>query len=228
VTLQLHILNTTLSIHEYSLSPAPKSTSPDPTDKLQRIESLWICFTAVKSWFNIFFSLEAFPLSSYTLFSMTVLTQSAHCLVSLFRLSTFESPDTPWDRQRVRQELDFGDLIKLLVERCEQVALAEGMEVAPRRASEREDGLWPEGSWLHAMNKLLVVRSVWDVKIAAMAAADAERESGPGPEHNGGLNGFGAHGPQQMDPLEFGNMDMDMLDDTWIRDLLGGGYECNL
>jgi hypothetical protein len=227
VTLQLHILNTTLSIHEHSLSTIPKSTSSDPTDKLQRIESLWICFTAVKSWFNIFFSLEAFPLSCYTHFSMTVLTQMAHCLVALFRLSTFESADIPWDRQRVTQEMHFGNVIKLVVDRCEQVPSVVGIEMAPRRVVEREDGLWPEGSWLHVMNKLLVVGNVWEAKIAAIAAADAERGDGPPPEHNGVVNGFGVHGPQQMDALEFGGMDMDILDDTWIRDMLGGGYECN-
>jgi len=227
VSLKLHILNTTISIHEHSLTTTPKSTSSDPADRLQRIESLWTCFTAVKSWFNIFLSLESFPLSCYPHFSMTVLTQIAHSLVALFRLSTFESPDTPWDCQRVRQELDFGEVIQLVVDRCEQVPSAVGIEMGPRRASEREDGLWPEGSWLHTMNKLLVVRGVWEAKIAAMAAPDAEREDGPGPEHNGTLNGFGVHGTQHMDALDFGGLDIDMLDDNWIRDMLGGGYDNN-
>jgi hypothetical protein len=123
--------------------------------------------------------------------------------------------------------MHFGNVIKLVVNRREKVPSVVGIEMAPRRVAEREDGLWPEGSWLLAINKLLVVGNLWEAKIAAMEAADAEKGDGLGPEQNGVGNGFGVPGPQYMDALEFGGMDMDMLDDTWIRDMLGGGYECN-
>ena len=70
---------------------------------------------------------------------MAILTQMAHCLVALYRLSTFESPDIPWDRQRVRQELDLGDIIKLIADRWEQVPAAAGIEMGSRRVGERGD-----------------------------------------------------------------------------------------
>ncbi|KIN06912.1 hypothetical protein OIDMADRAFT_150163 [Oidiodendron maius Zn] len=227
VTLQLHILNTALTIHEHSLSTASKSSFSDPTAQLQRIESLWICFTAVKSWFNIFFNREAIPLSCYGHFSMAILTQMAHCLAALFRLSTFEAPDIPWDRQRIRREMDLGDIVKLIVDSWEQVPQAAGIEIPHQPAGERGDNQMLEGSWLYGMKGLLVVRSFWEAKVAAMAAADAEREGGPGPEDNRAMNEFGIPGSQQMDALEFGAMNMDMLDDTWLRDGLGG-YDFNL
>ena len=61
-----------------------------------------------------------------------------------------------------------------------------------------------------------------------MTAADAERESGLGAEDDGAANGLGIPGQQQMEALEFGAMNMDTLDDIWMRDLMGGGYEFNL
>lgn len=254
MTLQLHILNATLTIHEHSLGNTSKPTSSDPAAQLQRIENLWTCLTAVQSWFNTFFCPESFPLSSYTHFSMATLTQMGHCLVGLFRLSTFEAPDIPWDRRRVRQEMDLGDIIKHIVESWEQLPIVAGIEIprsasgkgditklivdswenVPRvasieiprsggqRAGERGDTQMFEGSWFYAMKGLLVVRSCWEAKVAAMTAADAEREGGPRPEDNGTANEFGIAGSQQMGALDFGAMNLDLMDDTWIRDMLGG------
>jgi hypothetical protein len=228
VTLQLHILSATLCIHEHSLSATPKSASSDPAAQLQRIESLGSCLTTVKSWFNTFFCLDTFPLSCYPHVSMAYFTQMAHCLVALYRLSTFESPDIPWDRQRVRQELDLGDIFKLMADRWEQVPPAAGIEMGFRRAGERGDDQWSGDPWSHTRKRVLGIGNWWEAKVATMAAADAERESGPGAEENRAVNRFGAPGQQQMEALEFGAMNMDTLDDIWIRDLLGGGYEFNL
>ncbi|KAF4631334.1 hypothetical protein G7Y89_g6795 [Cudoniella acicularis] len=222
VTLQLHIFNTTLTIYEHSLSATPKSSSSDHAIQLQRIESLWVCLIAVKSWFNIFFCLESLPLFRYRHFSMAILTQLGHCLVALFRLSTFEAPDISWDRQRVRREVDLADIVKRILDGLEQAPQVAGIEMNPRLVSEREGGQLLKGSWFYVKKVLLVVKNCWEAKFAAMNAADAEREGGPGPEDNDAVNEFGIPGSQQMDALEFGAMNMDMLDDTWMRDLLGG------
>lgn len=157
---------------------------------------------------------------------MAILTQMGHFLVALFRLSTFEAPDIPWDRQRVRHEIDLGDTIKHIVESWEQVPEVAGMDATPR-LGERGDGQLWEGSWVHAMKGLLLVKSCWEAKVAAMTATDAERGGGLGPEDDGAANGLGIPGLQQMDDLEFGAMNLDMLDDTWVRDMFGG-YDFNL
>jgi hypothetical protein len=180
---------------------------------------------AVKSWFNLFFSLETFPLSSYIHFSMMPLTQLGHFLVALFRLSIFESPDIPWDRRRVRQEMNFGDIVQLIVDRWEQVPEANGIEMVPGMAKVTKDGVWSEPSWFHAMKRVLVVRSLWEAKVAAMTVADADRAGGLKPEESEGVNGLGEPGMQQMDGMEFGGMNVDLLDDAWIQDILGGGYD---
>jgi hypothetical protein len=153
------------------------------------------------------------------------LTQMAHCLVALFRLSTFESPGILWDRERVRQEMDFGDIVQLIVDRWDELPEANGIEMGPERVEVTEDGQMSEQSWFHAMKKLLVVRNLWDVKVAAMTAVSAQGASGLGQQYNSTLNGGGELGMHQMDNLEFYGMNVDMLDDNWIRDMLGGGYD---
>jgi hypothetical protein len=150
-----------------------------------------------------------------------------HCLIALFRLGTFEAPDIPWDRQRVRREIDLGDTVKHIVDNWEQVPLVAGIITSSRLMRERGDGQLWEGSWIHAMKTLSVVKSCWEAKVAAMDAADAEREGGPRPEDNGAVNGLDISGSQQIDSLEFGGMNVDMLDDTWIKDMFGG-YDFNL
>lgn len=158
---------------------------------------------------------------------MAILTQMAHCLVALFRLSTFEAADIPWDCQRVRRELDLGDTVKRIVDIWEQVPLAMGIELNPRLVAERDNGQLFEGSWLYGMRGLLLVRNYWEAKAAAMAAADAERNGTPELEVDGAMYDNGMPRSDQMDALEFGAMHMDILDDTWVRDILGG-YDFHL
>jgi hypothetical protein len=148
-----------------------------------------------------------------------------HCLVALFCLSTFESPDVPWDRQRVRQEMNFGDMVQLIVDRWEQAPQANGIEMSPATVEFTDDGVFSEQSWFHAMKRILVVKNLWEAKVATMTAADAERAGGLIPEHGGGMNGLGAADMQQMDAMEFGGMNIDLLDDTWVKDMLGGGSD---
>jgi hypothetical protein len=60
-----------------------------------------------------------------------------------------------------------------------------------------------------------------------MIAADAERDGELVPEDNGAVNKFGTPVLQQMVSLEFGATNINMLDDTWIRDMFGA-YDFNL
>lgn len=118
----------------------------------------------------------------------------------------------------MRQELDLGDIVKLMADRWEQVPPAAGIEMGSRRVGERGDQCSGD-PWSHTRKRILGIGNWWEAKVAAMTAADAERESGLRAE---------VPGQQQMEALEFGAMNMDTLDDIWMRDLMGGGYEFNL
>ena len=152
---------------------------------------------------------------------MMPLTQMAHCLVALFRLSTFESPEVVWDRERIRQEMDLGDILKLIVNRWDEIPESNGIEMLPGRVEATEDGQMSEQSWFHAMKKLLVVLNFWEAKVAAMTAVNSQVGNGVGQQYHPAVNDGGL-GIQQMDNLDFGGMNVDMLDDVWIRDMLGG------
>jgi hypothetical protein len=222
--LQLQILNTTVSIHEHSLRSPHKSSSSDPAAQLQELENLWTCLTAVKSWFNNFYSLEVFPLSNYPHFSMAILSQMAHCLVALFRLSTFESPNIPWDHQRIRsEELDLGEILAIMVDRWEKVPQAAGIETCPQRVGERDEQ-WAGDPWSHARKRIQGIKDWWQARVTATRGMDTPENTRA--EDNGAMDELGLQG-QQMEAMELGAMNMETLDDMWIRGLLGGGYDIN-
>jgi len=148
----------------------------------------------------------------------------AHCVVALFRLSTFESPGVTWDREIIRQDMDLGDVLQLIVDRWDKIPQANGIEMPPGRVEATGDGQMSEQSWFHAMKKLLVVRTFWEAKVAAMTAMNSQLANGVGQQYHSTDND-GELGMQQMDNLDFGGMNVDMLDDNWIRDMLGGGYD---
>lgn len=187
--------------------------------QLQQIESLWICLNSVKVWFNTFLSLEHFPLSSYSYISVSIVSQMAHCFVALYRLNTFQTPGIRWDRRRVREELDFGDIIKLIADRWEQSHPSICIESRPVSGS---DHCSP------TQNRLLGIGHWWDAQVAAMTAADLAGPSvSMGTEVSDGAaavnSGFGA----SMGQTRLEGINMDMWDDTWIKDLFAGGNEFN-
>lgn len=233
--MKLHILNTTLSIHEHSLSPTDQAAGSDASQQVQRIESLWVCLRAVQGWFDAFFSVEAFPLSCYAHVSMAIFSQLARCLVTLYNLSTLAAAaGVPWDRQRVRQELDLGDVIRRIAERWDRVLPAAGIEHGPAPAVGRYDGEHqriPEDPWSNTKRKVAEIGRWWEAKVAAISATDAAGMGDNGPpeaESVMSLDAFNSGQPQMNNAFEFEPMDMDTLDDSWLRDLLGGGHDFNL
>lgn len=143
---------------------------------------------------------------------MAILTQMAHCLGALFSLSTFESPDVPWDRQRVRQELDLGEMVKLMLGRWKGVPAAPGLDTGGM--GEKGEDLWT------LTKRSMGIGNWWETKVAAAAAAAAESEREGGHDvamgHGNGngnevVNGFGVLGQQQMEARDFAAMNMDPL-----------------
>lgn len=221
--LQLHIHATTLTIHEYSLNVAAESKSSDPASQMHRIESLWTCFTSVKSWFNLFFDLDAFPITSYPHISMAIVTQMTHCIIALYRLSTFEAPGIFWDRKIIVQELSFAYVARLMAERRKQVPLASGLEIDACFDGDKDGSLCSLNPWSQSRRKAVGIAHWWEAKVAAIMGTDAEGESSVDTERNGAANGTGVPGQHPVEPFEFEGLNMDMLDDSWIMDLMGGG-----
>jgi hypothetical protein len=119
--------------------------------------------------------------------------------------------------------MNFGDVVQLVVDRWEQVPEASSFEMSPVAVEVTEDGVFSEQSWFHAMKKILVVKNFWEAKVAAMEATDSEKAGKLMSEDNGALNGIGGPIVLQMDAMEFGGLNLDLLDDAWIKDMLGGG-----
>jgi hypothetical protein len=145
---------------------------------------------------------------------MAIFAQLSHCLVVLFRLSTFESPNVPWDTQRIRQELDLGKLVELWAERWDGIPAAAGLET--NTMSDKGDD-----PWSFTKRKLFGIAKWWEAregKVAAISAAEAEKDGSHGVDH-GTVDGFGE---QQMDTMDFTALSMDMFDDVWMGGLLGG------
>ncbi|KAL5348077.1 hypothetical protein ACLOAV_006557 [Pseudogymnoascus australis] len=213
--LQLHIHATNLTIHAHCLASTPPPPFPDPAALIQRLESLWATFTAVKSWFGVFLSLDAFPLTRYPHLSIATLTQLGHCLAALYRLTSFESPGVSWCGGRVRAELDIGDVTRLLAERWDTVSRVDG----------GGEGLDP---WPHATKRALGIGSWWEGKVARLGPRDTDGGSSSGEKVSEAVGSTGVPEQQQIELLGFDAVDIDILDDPWMMDLLGGGYDINM
>ena len=101
--------------------------------------------------------------------------------------------------------------------------------MSPRLLVERNGAQVLEGSWLYGMRGLSVVRSYWEAKVASMAVAESERKAGLELEASGNnaMYDFGIPALEHVDTQEFGAMNLDNLDEAWIRDILGG-YDFHL
>lgn len=89
-----HLYSTELSINEIALSEVPIISN---NSDFQRLESLYACLNSIKSWFDVFFTITP---AAYIGFSFLVFSQLAHCLISLYGLSTLDGP--AWDKDIVR------------------------------------------------------------------------------------------------------------------------------
>ncbi|KAI1098443.1 putative C6 transcription factor [Jackrogersella minutella] len=111
-------------------SSAPLLTTPsigdnDYTSGYERLECLWRSVNAIKSWFDIFFTLSP---SAFRGLSFPFWAQLARCTVILYRLSTLEDP--AWDRKAVRDVVD----LSLVLDQ-----IAKNMEQASREAGEQSN-----------------------------------------------------------------------------------------
>ncbi len=94
----MELYATKLSIYEVGLSSTPNIFTDQHN---RRIECLWVCLNAIKSWVNVFLSITP---AQYVGFSALIYSNMIHCLVDMYRLSNFEH--AAWDRTLFREHLD--------------------------------------------------------------------------------------------------------------------------
>jgi hypothetical protein len=146
---------------------------------------------------------------------MPIFNQLAHCMIVLFRLSTFESPGVHWDRKRVRQELDLGEMVKLMASRWEEVATALGLhEVHVEDISGPTSDHDPD-PWTYTRKKLLLVAHFWEMKLASMVQ---DEDGGPMTADNNS-SAFSGFDTVQFEQMDFSNMDF--LNDIWMGEYSG-------
>ncbi|PYH98428.1 hypothetical protein BO71DRAFT_426074 [Aspergillus ellipticus CBS 707.79] len=120
----LHLLHTEVTLHEPALT-LPKS---DPSThaainaNLTRLDPLYACLHAIKAFFDRLLSL---PPAAFAAFPLTHIIQTAHCFVTLFRLSTLDFPG--WDPASVRDIVDITIIADQVADRWSRVAASIGV-----------------------------------------------------------------------------------------------------
>ncbi|KAL5344109.1 hypothetical protein BJX70DRAFT_352582 [Aspergillus crustosus] len=120
-TLLLHWHYAETKIYETALV---KAATEEP--HLARLDQLYTCLAAVQKRFDVFFGL---PDRDFAYFPATILFPTAHSLITLLRLSTFEYPG--WDLLTVRQTIDLLSTTQRVADRLAHAPSVVGIRNAP-------------------------------------------------------------------------------------------------
>lgn len=148
--LLLYLYHTELRIHEIAFCKVPVVFN---SHGFPRLDSLYACLHATKSWFDLFITL---PSASYVGFSIPILTQMAHCIVALFRLLTFDDPT--WDRGLARDTANLSLILGQIIDRLIQVKVVARLDPG---VSEDKD------IFNVTSRNLVSIKAWWDAKLAA-------------------------------------------------------------
>lgn len=105
-----HLHATSLTIHEIALDHMPIISD------FPRLDCLYASLDAIKSWFEVFFSI---PPTAYVHLPFSIVSQLTHCLLVGYRLSTLEDP--AWDTARARTNVDVLLVLDQVIENMAQV-----------------------------------------------------------------------------------------------------------
>lgn len=147
---------------------------------------------------------------------MGLWVQITHCIVAVFRLSTVEVPGVPWDRQRVLQEFDLGDLLKTLSKRWEQAPEAAGLEIGLESGPD-------DNVWYHTKKIFMIYLNCWETRILPKIGAEANKPGADGMVDHPVGNAFNIPDSQQLETIDFFDVNMDLFEEAWMKDVLGGG-----
>jgi hypothetical protein len=156
----MELYTTERSIYEVGLSQVPYIFRGQEN---RRIESLWACANATKSWIGVFLSITP---AQYVGFSALTYSNMTHCFLSVYRLSTFEHPD--WDRAFCIEHIDVSSFLKEGERNFAQVKEAAGLDVD----SEDVDSFSMMASRIQAIQKL------WHATNASRATSTTEPFTG--------------------------------------------------
>ena len=151
--LLLHLYSTEARIYDIALSKVAINFN---TSGFQRIDSLYACLEATKNWFRVF--LELSP-GEYVGFSISIFTQMARCIISLFRLLTLEDP--LWNRGLARETANLSDILEQIIEKHSRVKIMADLD---SNGSEFED------IFSRTAGKLRSIKTWWDAILAAELA----------------------------------------------------------
>ncbi|KAK7420978.1 hypothetical protein QQZ08_010151 [Neonectria magnoliae] len=195
LVLQAHMLSTEVQVHSVGLFMQAIPTR-------QRIESMYSCLEAVRSWYSIFLSipLEEAPGSPFSVYVQLSQTQ-----IALYRLTTSEDP--AWDKDLVRNTADLLGLLDQTIDLFMKLDRSYPMKTEPG-----DDTLFVKGARI-----MRNIRSSWEPVVS---------------RHLGGIptpNSQGVANPQQAEvadaiPTPFNMPDpntMDFGDLTWMTDVFG-------
>ncbi|KAL2858574.1 hypothetical protein BJY01DRAFT_723 [Aspergillus pseudoustus] len=115
-----HLSYAEIAIYEIAVA---KSLPPNQGLDLIHLDHLYACLSAIRQRFEMFLS---FPVVAFVYLPLTTLMHTAHSMVALFRLSTFEYPG--WDLVVVRQTADLLLLTRQVADKYFQVAEMLGVQ----------------------------------------------------------------------------------------------------
>jgi hypothetical protein len=81
--------------------------------------------------------------------------------------------------------------------------------------------------WTHATKRALGIGNWWEGMVAKLGLRVSARDSS-GVEQVGEMaSGQELAEQQHIEDMDFNGVDVDILDDPWMMELLGGGYDFN-
>lgn len=208
--LRLHNLNTEISIRQLSLRSSHQTVPTNTNPNIQRTESLWACLDATKSWVTTF---DSFPLDRYPKISLGTFGQIAHCMIVLLRLSIFESPEIPWDRRRIIEELNLGKVVKDWKDRFSDMPQAAGLDLDVGND-------FDESIWSLLSRRQSAILEWWDTKVAPRLAS-IDESKGRGVEERADPDPMDVSAQQATDVIDITSEYMQSLDDdAWWKALM--------
>lgn len=155
----LHYHSAEIHLYEFSIHNA--SSTVYGTHSCHRLDMLYACLVACRSYLDISLAL---PPDSYFSLPTTIFGQMTFALASVFKLSLLEAPG--WDLQHVRQELDVSRLPDRFVGRFEDAS----RNIDPKQQINGTDAFG------RCAQRFRQIKRWYDMKVTAESGPDLSRE----------------------------------------------------
>ena len=163
----------------------------------RRMEFLYVCLQAIKSFYEILFSI---PIEQDYFMPLFNWTQVTHSLMTLSKLCFLDAED--WDIAHARQEVNFSTLLEQVSSRFEESSAAQNMEPAPSGMN--------NDIFLGLAKRLRIIRSKYDKRVAAESASSIQAPPTTFPA-----------GPNVFDDAATMHMIFHLEDDAFWQELMG-------